>query len=501
MPPSAEAERGEGGIRAASAHSAWSVAICAVGMAVACATLARAAILPGYSESWAAGQLLNTGAVLLAIYSYWRGYRALESSPRNAMRVVIGAAAILAVLNVVLPPFSSQDLYAYISQGWEQYHYHLNPYLRSVSSIPESQRDPMLSNWFSDLCVYGFLFARLERALAWLGGGNLYRTMLLFKATDLAAYAAIAWLIAAIGPRLKLERVDLALYLFLWNPMILIHHLSNGHNDLVMALFVMLAIYFAAAELWLLVLPAIAGGLLIKWIAGVILPFAFALVARRRGHGTAVAGSLVAAALVAASGASYIHQWSRAEVAWLVQPIVAQMYSLGSALLWSLMAFQKMVPLGISLARAEMIVASLFATAAAVLLLIQFARFSANRAPSIRNFVEVAVFAQVVVICVGLGIFWPHHVGMFFALAMVLDRGHWLRRLAIALTIFPLEYFTYLDTFRILNSVIMLALPMLWIGFTQWPEVKEGLAGRWSSAARRAPTVAAAQESAAGAQS
>ncbi len=469
-------------------------------MTLACAVLARTAILPGYSERWITGQLLNAAAVLLAAYSYWRGYRALETPPRHAMRIVIGTAAILALLNAVLAPFASQDLYAYISQGWEQYHYHLNPYLRPVSSIPGAQRDPMLTLWFNDLCVYGFLFVRLERALAWLGGGDPHLTMLLFKATDLAAYAATAWLIAAAGRRLGLVRIDLALYLFLWNPMILIQHLANGHNDLLMALFVVLAIYLAAAELWLLVLPALAAGLLVKWIAGVILPFAFVLVARRRGTGTAVAGALIAAVLVAWSGAPYLHQWSRAEVFWFADPLLGQMYSLGSAVLWSLMAVQKVIPLGLSFERADLIVAPLFLATAAVLLLIQFARFAADPAPSTPNFVEVSVFSEMALICVGLGLFWPHHVGMFFAAALVLERGHWLRRLAIALTIFPLEYFTWLDTFRILNSMLMLGLPMLWIGYTQWPEVRGALAGRWSFRARPPLDAQPARASAPGAQ-
>lgn len=467
--------------RNATRASASEIIACGLGMAAACAILARSVIMPAHSETWALQQSLDVGAVLLALYSYWHGYRLLDSSANGATRAVVIVASGLAFLNAALPPFSSNDVYAYVSQGWEQYHYHLNPYLRNVRSIAGAQHDPMLCEWFKqDLCAYGFLFARLESLLARLGDGNLYLTMLLFKMTDLVAYAANAWLIFVIGTRLNIKRVDLALYLYLWNPMILIHQLSNGHNDLLMAVFVMLAIYFAVIELWPLVLPAIVVGLLVKWIAGVVLPFAFVFVARKKGFATAAASFLIALGFGGAAGSLYFAGWSQAQFVWLLQPVIWQMYSVDSALIWSLMAIQKFVPLGISFAAANAVVAPVLAGAVAMLVLYQFARFSMEGDHSLQDLIAVSLFAELAVVCVALGWFWPSHVGMFFPLAMLLKEGHWLRRLTIAFTLFQMEYFTYLDTFRILNSVFMLILPMLWVAWAQWPEVRKDLAGRWS---------------------
>jgi len=88
-------------------------------MAAACAIFARSVILPAHSESWALQQTLDVGAVLLAIYSYWHGYRLLDSLARGATPTVIIIAAGLALLNAALPPFSSNDVYAYVSQGCE----------------------------------------------------------------------------------------------------------------------------------------------------------------------------------------------------------------------------------------------------------------------------------------------------------------------------------------------------------------------------------------------
>src|SRR5207248_770124 len=96
--------------------------------------------------------------------------------------------------------------------------------------------------------VYGFLFSLLCRFLCWMGGGNWWLTLALFKLVNVAAYGFSAWLVWAGAVRMGVARPIRALYLFLWNPLILMHHIANGHNDILTGCLVVLAMYLALVE-------------------------------------------------------------------------------------------------------------------------------------------------------------------------------------------------------------------------------------------------------------
>jgi len=100
----------------------------------------------------------------------------------------------------------------------------------------------------------------------------------------------------------------------------------------------------------------------------------------------------------------------------------------------------------------------IFALGSIVILLL---RFAALRSPGISAFLAAAVFAEVIAICVGSGKFYPWYVGMFFPMALLLEEGHWMRELALVLSLTELLHFTPLQRQPITTYLLSTAVPLV----------------------------------------
>jgi hypothetical protein len=426
-------------------------------------------------------QVFAWATLALLALLYWRGYVLLNSAGAGALRTVIAFGVVFALLGLVSPPFDSPDLYAYANYGWLQHHYHLNPYTRLVSETAGWQHDPMIAGgWANTPCVYGFLFALLARVIAWAGGGELGLTIFLFKLVAVAAFGATGFLIWAIGTRIGLARVDLALYLYLWNPLIIFHELANGHNDLEMAMFVMLAIWFAAVEFPILTIPALIAGTMIKPFAVVILPFAFLYTLRRAGLLRASAGVILGAALWSLAALPYLADWTSLPIRTSIETFHSPNYSLASVAYEAVYAINNFYPLGAFFRFARGASLLVFLLGAGLLIVARLI-FFAGRRPEIQDLIAEAVLAEMILILLALNLFYPWHLAAFLPTALLLAPGHWLRHLAIALSMTWLLYFTEGLPLQIINTLIMTALPMVWVAIRDWNDVRNGLTGHWAS--------------------
>lgn len=411
---------------------------------------------------------------------YRRGYVLLNSAGAGALRTVIVFGMVFALMGLVSPSFDSPDLYDYANIGWLQHRYHLNPYTRLVTEAAGWQHDPMInSNWANIPCVYGFLFALLARVIAWAGGGELGPTILLFKLVAVAAFGATGFLIWAIGTRIGLARVDLALYLYLWNPLVIFHELANGHNDLEMAMFVMLAIWFAAAEYPILAIPALIAGAMIKPFAVVILPFAFFYTFRRAGVLRASAGLTFGAALGSMAALPYLADQTSLPMRTLVESLISPNYSLASVAYEAVGAINNLYPLGAMYRFARAASVLVFLLGAGLLIVARLIFFAVRRRPEIQDLIAEAVLAEMILILLALSLFYPWHLAAFLPTALLLAPGHWLRRLAIALSMAWLLYFTEVVILQIINTLVMTLLPIIWVAIRDWTDVRNGLTGRW----------------------
>jgi hypothetical protein len=283
---------------------------------------------------WQAGIITIVGLTVLVILS-WQGtvyqgstatrnalfislaipavfyMRAIGSISHVSLRAIVCFAVVFGLIGLAAIPFDSTDAFYYIAQGWQQAQYDANPYSQVLRDVPNHAADPMIASpwtarnqnpWLDLPLPYGFLFATVLRIIASLGQGNWWLTLSLYGAFNAAAHAAIIWLIWRISHIMRLGDPKRAVFLYAWNPFVLAHSMGDLHNDALMGLLVVLAVYFVAIKRPAWVLAALAAAGMIKYIALALLPFAALAVYRlfgKKALAVSVAVSLLFTALLA----------------------------------------------------------------------------------------------------------------------------------------------------------------------------------------------------------
>jgi hypothetical protein len=246
-------------------------------------------------------------AMLLLMWLYIAGLRALQrDSGPVPLKIIAGVAALSGLLLLGMPPFDSTDMYAYIHTGWLQ-HYGLNPYISIGAEVPgwQSQQDFSIIYAYEP-SIYGFLFTWICKTFCQLGHGSLLWTLLLFKSANFFAFGLSGTLLYALAKILKIARPHLSLYLFLWNPLILLEFIGNGHNDILMIMFLLLALYLVAMDRWLWVFPVLLCSVMIKFTSVILVPFVFLYCIKSRRLLPAVAGFVPACVILWLISAPYL---------------------------------------------------------------------------------------------------------------------------------------------------------------------------------------------------
>jgi hypothetical protein len=380
-------------------------------------------------------------------------------------KLVLAFAAIFVVAALLVPVTHFSDLPSYVNRGWEQYRYALNPYVHPVADVPGWQRDPMIvPKWLSNPCPYGFIYALLCRAVAAAGHGSQILTIYLFKLLNLIAYAAVAWLIVATRRRLRIPDDHAVLYLFLWNPLIVMEVVAHAHNDILMALCTLLAIFAASCEAWTLVLPLLTTGALIKYSSAVMIPFAVIEMNRRGKCAAIVRGGTISIALFFLSGAPYLGAIKNFQARAGLTNLLITANSLESMLLYLYEIAIKPVPAWRwTIPIAHDVLLALIWTAGLMVLSFQLLMFRRRSDGGTMEFIVNALFAQFVVVCVLSSKFYSWYVPGFFPLALVLHRDHWLRKLIVLISLTEMFGFTPLEQAHIINYLVMVLGPILWI--------------------------------------
>ena len=401
--------------------------------------------------------------VLTLLPLFWAGYRRVnESRDAGTLRAVVIFGSLFCLLAVFIFPFHSTDVFGYINRGWQQVHYGQNPYVFTTAEIPGWQQDPMIhEHWIYNPDPYGFLFTLMSRALAALGGGNWTLTLLLFKTVNAAAYGLTAWVVWSGARLLGHQKPTLALYAFMWNPLVLMHCLANGHNDILVGCLVALALYAAVrgGEVW--IIPLLAAATLLKYGPVLLIPPAFVFIVKRRGWKTALAGCAIAALVTAAASAPYIQDWRQFRLEDIRDNASLIDNSLHSLLIH---IYENVSRLVTPLAQFHDLVNSTIKDALRLgflaFLLVVYARVP--KSFSARQLTEKSALILFVLICVVSSKFNAWYMGMILAPALLLEEESWLRQLVLLVTCAELLSLTFFKQAYMLNYLAMVVVPA-WI--------------------------------------
>ncbi len=401
-------------------------------------------------------------AVVPLLYLFWRGYRIVrDSGGRVQTSQVVWFAALFCVTCAAVYPFHSTDAFGYINRGWQQVHYHMNPYVHTVAEVPGWRDDPMIWNhWIYNPNPYGFLFTLLARGLTLLGGGHWALTLGLFKAVNAAAYGFTGWLVWSGAKHLGHERPMLALYSFLWNPLVLLHHIANGHNDILIGCALALAAYLVVTGRDVWVLPALAAAMMLKYAPALLVPAALVYIYRRRGWKMTVVGCLLAALVVVAVAAPFLADWRQFRLedirdnATLIDnslhSFIIHIYTNLARLVGPLMQFKEAFNSGIKI---------VLRVGFALFLILIHLRFW--RRSSAGRLVELWALVMLLLMCVVSSKFNAWYMGMLLPPVLFLPERHWLRRLTLLVTTAQTLSLTFFKQAYILNYFAMILVPAI----------------------------------------
>ncbi|MGD7704761.1 polyprenol phosphomannose-dependent alpha 1,6 mannosyltransferase MptB [Microlunatus sp. Y2014] len=180
------------------------------------------------------------GGGLLGLALAWLALRRVRLTPR----VLVAALVLWNLPLLLLPPAFSGDLYAYgdhgyaLSIGQNPYHVGLG---RNDGPFAVFHQRGM---WADATTLYGPVALRLSQLAFLFGGGGQYGTLLALKVVASTALV-VGWFGLRSLARSLGRDPDVTVWLGLLNPVIGIHVVSAGHNDAMVAVFVVVALWSA----------------------------------------------------------------------------------------------------------------------------------------------------------------------------------------------------------------------------------------------------------------
>ncbi|MGE3270898.1 MAG: hypothetical protein AB7P40_19250 [Chloroflexota bacterium] len=169
-------------------------------------------------------------------------------------------------------PVLSNDIFKYVFDGRILAVYGENPFVRVPADYPDD-RFYDLVYWKAVVNAHGPIWRIMEAASAQAGGDRCVNAILAMKVWPILAYLGT---IGAVFLMLRPSGSSVALtgtLAYAWCPLVLLEALQNGHNDVVAALPVLLAVWAARSARWHLAVVLVAVGFLVKPLAALAGPF------------------------------------------------------------------------------------------------------------------------------------------------------------------------------------------------------------------------------------
>ena len=252
--------------------------------------------VPGRFESPVLRWTLALFVALSLIYAagYWLIARAPTVS-RTVKLAMLGQAAAVGVINVFIFPVGALDIFRYRIALKLAFFYQENPY---VQGFMHHRDDPFIQHTFLTHLpnAKGPSWLLLSAIPSFLAGfDDPVRFIVALKAFNLALLGLTAWGITRyVGDE---RQRWLAVYLFLVNPLVLFEGVGNGHNDVMIALFLVAALLALRGRSWL-TLPLVTLSALVKYFTFQLLPLFLIAMVARRWHWRVIALSVAASLLV-----------------------------------------------------------------------------------------------------------------------------------------------------------------------------------------------------------
>jgi alpha-1,6-mannosyltransferase len=177
----------------------------------------------------AAGMICAAAGLTVLIGAWLRVRPQLAGDPRAARVVLVWWTAPL----VLAPPMFSRDVYSYLAQGALVWHgldaYAVGPVALGANPLV-AQVHPL---WLTTPAPYGPVFLGLAAAVVGITGTHLVAGVLGMRLVALVSVVALAYVVPRLAQRSGADP-GTALWLGVLNPLVLVHAVAGGHNDMLM---------------------------------------------------------------------------------------------------------------------------------------------------------------------------------------------------------------------------------------------------------------------------
>jgi alpha-1,6-mannosyltransferase len=220
-------------------------------------------------EGWLPLSACLVGAGVLVV-AYLLGWRALRTG-EVGRRAIWGFAVAFAATLFWLMPITS-DLFTYLSHAHMLTDVGVNPLLAAPL---DTHLDRVLlaypAFYVVNPTVYGPAWALIS-APGTMGQYDVVGGVFYLKGLAVAGYLGSAWLVERILRQVRPAAALAGLYLFAWNPLVLLMAVGDGHNDMVMMALVLLAAWLMLRERWAVASGALILSVWVKYVSAACLP-------------------------------------------------------------------------------------------------------------------------------------------------------------------------------------------------------------------------------------
>jgi len=217
-------------------------------------------------------KILAVLAGLGIVLSYaWALYIFRQKEGRK-LTTILGVAAGLSVLLVLMPPLVSRDIFSNIFYGKIGAVYKQNPYLITPQRFLD---DPLMAftslNWKNTGVVYAPLYTMFSIFLVKVTGSGITANIYSFKTAMALFHLVNIMLVWKLLEDIAPERRSFGTMLYAWSPLVLIETAGGGHNDIMMICFALAALLLIMRKHDLLAFVMLTLSVMVKYITALFL--------------------------------------------------------------------------------------------------------------------------------------------------------------------------------------------------------------------------------------
>jgi hypothetical protein len=216
---------------------------------------------------------LRLGLAFIGVWAlYLLGYRiSLRLEGSRAWLVVLAGMTAFILVFLFVAPFDAADIYDNIMHGRILGVYGANPFQQVIAGFPD---DPFYeyAAWRRARSAYGPLWESLAGLTAWLAGDGIIANVLAFKILPGLFHVAAVALVVFYLKREAPEKALRGALLLGWNPMVLYETWGNGHNDIAMVFWFLLAAWWIARQRYAFAVLSLLAGALMKFLPILLVP-------------------------------------------------------------------------------------------------------------------------------------------------------------------------------------------------------------------------------------